>query len=121
MKSYHFGLSLMFAMPALAATSSQVDLLQTTGTIYVNARFVISPCQPKVTMARAVNHTNEPVYQLNVSYIHCVTRSYNQAWSPFTLKFSGQQYVVSKPSANKSTTFLLPVESSARRLEMIYD
>ncbi|MTC50415.1 hypothetical protein GKR59_12285 [Providencia alcalifaciens] len=121
MKLYHFGLSLMFAMPTLAATPSQNDSLQTTGTIYVNARFVITPCQPKVTMTRAVNHINEPAYQFNVSYAHCITSSYNQAWSPFTLKFSGQQYVVSKPPANKSLTFLLPAENSARRLEMIYD
>ncbi|CAG9411502.1 hypothetical protein [Providencia alcalifaciens] len=121
MKLYHFGLSLMFAMPVLAETPSQPSLLETTGTVYVHARFLITPCQPNVTMTRAVNHVNEPVYQFTVSYAHCATRTYNQPWTPFTLKFAGQQYVFSKPQANKSMTFLLPAENSARRLEMIYD
>lgn len=121
MKFYLLGLSLMLVMPALATTPSQSSPLQTTGTIYVNARFVTSPCQPNVTMTRVTNHADETAYQFNMSYVHCITNTYRQAWSPFTLKFSGRQYVFSKPPKNKSMTFILPAENSARRLEMIYD
>ncbi|EPG7579220.1 hypothetical protein [Providencia rettgeri] len=116
MKLHHLALWIL-AMPAFSAELP----LQTTGTLYVHARLVTAPCQPKVTIQRDVSHVNSTVYQLNVSFIHCLPTAYNQTWSPFTLKFAGQRYLASTLNTSKNMMFSLPTGRSTHRLEMIYD
>lgn len=116
MKLHYLGLW-MLTMPALSATIAP----QTTGTIYVNARFVTTPCQPIISMQRAVNHVSEPVYQFNVSFAHCVATKKHHQRLPFSLTLGNEKLRISAPQVNNSFSFSVPSNNSARRLEMRYD
>ncbi|EKT53824.1 hypothetical protein [Providencia rettgeri] len=116
MKLHHLAL-LMFTMPAFAVETP----LQTTGTIYVHARLVTPPCQPKVTEYSGVNHNNFASSQLNISFTHCVDTKQVYRQLPFSLKLGNESFVLPKYLVNHTIFLSMPANNSARRLEIDYD
>ncbi|MDD9338661.1 hypothetical protein [Providencia heimbachae] len=116
MKLYHLGLW-MLTVPAFVAIATP----QLTGTVYVNARFVTTPCQPYVTLQRAINYASDPVYQFKISFAHCMKTKQSHQRLPFSLKLGSEKLVFSTPLTNNTVSFLVPSNNSAHRLEMSYD
>lgn len=115
MKLHHLGLWMLVMTIFVEQAQSQ-----TTGTVFVHARLVAQPCQPKITVQRGVSHINAPIYQFNISFAHCLNANRYQRL-PFSITL-GQTMLSSSRLLIKDTLELsVPANNSAHRLELNYD
>lgn len=121
MQLHYFGI-LILTLPVVMPTIADPISPKTFGVLSVHARFLVTPCQPKLSTQHYTNYANVPRYRFTLNFDHCRSMEQKRSNVPFSIKLRDEKHILAPLSLNNGNySFSSSSNQAIHRLEIKYD